>query len=157
MELSTPAGLESLARAVAEQLGADRTEKDGETGRVRIVYADGRALELAPNRPRTRITVTAVLPEQATAHGIEVKAITVTALPRPRPSETQAKATARHATDHIRQRLLPAHTAALAELCERTAPRWPPSSVPNPPLPDSSTTPGAGWRSPSSRYAARWG
>ncbi|MEU9395760.1 hypothetical protein AB0D86_37895 [Streptomyces sp. NPDC048324] len=37
MELSTPAGLESLARAVAEQLGADRTEKDGDTGRVRVV------------------------------------------------------------------------------------------------------------------------
>ncbi|MET9037296.1 hypothetical protein [Streptomyces mirabilis] len=65
------------------------------------------------NRPRTRITVTAVLPEQATAHGIEVKAITVTALPRPRPSESQAKATARHTADHIRQRLLPTHTAAL--------------------------------------------
>ncbi|MFE4629277.1 hypothetical protein [Streptomyces mirabilis] len=110
-----------LARAVAEQLGADRTEKDGDTGRVRIVYADGRALELTPNRPR--ITVTAVLPEQATAHGIEVKAITLTALPRPRPSETQAKATARHTADHIRQRLLPAHTAALAELRERTAPQ----------------------------------
>lgn len=123
MELSTPAGLESLARSVAEQLGADRTEKDGGTGRVRVVYADGRALELAPNRPRTRISVTAVLPEQATAHGIEVKAITVTALPRPRPSESQAKATARHMADHIRQRLLPAHTAALAELRERTAPQ----------------------------------
>lgn len=123
MELSTPAGLESLARALAEQLGADRTEKDGDTGRVRVVYADGRALELTPNRPRTRITVTAVLSEQATAHGIEVKAITVTALPRPRPSESQAKATARHTADHIRQRLLPAHTAALAELRERTAPQ----------------------------------
>ncbi|NUK21648.1 hypothetical protein [Streptomyces lunaelactis] len=123
MELSTPAGLESLARSVAEQLGADHTEKDGDTGRVRVVYADGRALELAPNRPRTRITVTAVLPEQATAHGIEVKAITVTALPRPRPSEIQDQATARHAADHIRQRLLPAHTAALAELRERTAPQ----------------------------------
>ncbi|MER5924895.1 hypothetical protein [Streptomyces mirabilis] len=123
MELSAPAGLESLARSVAEQLGADRTEEDADTGRVRVVYADGRALELAPNRPRTRITVTAVLPEQATAHGIEVKAITVTALPRPRPSESQAKATARHTADHIRQRLLPAHTAALAELRERTAPQ----------------------------------
>ncbi|MFF7534562.1 hypothetical protein ACFZB2_36495 [Streptomyces bobili] len=123
MELSTPAGLESLALSVAEQLGAKRTEKDDDTGRVRIVYADGRALELTPNRPRTRITVTAVLPEQATAHGIEVKAITVTALPRPRPSETQAKATARHTADHIRQRLLPAHTTALAELRERTAPQ----------------------------------
>ncbi|MCX4596774.1 hypothetical protein OG819_46220 [Streptomyces sp. NBC_01549] len=123
MELSTPAGLESLARSVAEQVGADRTEKDGDTGRVRIVYADGRALELTLNRPRTRITVTAVLPEQATAHGIEVKAITVTALPRPRPSESQAKATSRHTADHIRQRLLPAHTAALVELRERTAPQ----------------------------------
>ncbi|GHE34869.1 hypothetical protein [Streptomyces capitiformicae] len=123
MELSTPAGLESLAHAVAEQLGADRTDKDGGTGRVRVAYADGRALELTPNRPRTRISVTAVLPEQATAHGIEVKAITVTALPRPRPSESQAKATARHTADHIRQRLLPAHTAALAELRERTAPQ----------------------------------
>ncbi|MFE9976232.1 hypothetical protein ACFYRD_37380 [Streptomyces hirsutus] len=61
--------------------------------------------------------------EQATAHGIEVKAITVTALPRPRPSETQSKATARHTADHIRQRLLPAHTAALAELREHTAPQ----------------------------------
>ncbi|MET8411905.1 hypothetical protein ABZV34_28040 [Streptomyces sp. NPDC005195] len=123
MELSTPAGFESLTRSVAEQLCADRTEQDGDTGRVRIVYADGRALEFTPNRPRTRITVTAVLPEQATAHGIEVKAITVTALPRPRPSESQAKATARHTADHIRQRLLPAHTAALAELRERTAPQ----------------------------------
>ncbi|MGW7258657.1 hypothetical protein [Streptomyces sp. NPDC054834] len=91
MELSTPAGLASLAHSVAEHLGADRTEKDGDTGRVRVVYADGRALELTPNRPRTRITVTAVLPEQATAHGIEVKAITVTALPRPRPSESQGQ------------------------------------------------------------------
>ncbi|MET8453756.1 hypothetical protein [Streptomyces sp. NPDC005209] len=123
MELSTPAGLELLARAVAEQLGADRTEKDGDTGHVRIIYADGRALELTANRPRTRITVTAVLPEQAAAHGIEVKPITVTAQPRPRPSETQAKATARHTADHIRQRLLPAHTAALAELRELTAPQ----------------------------------
>ncbi|MER5200053.1 hypothetical protein ACWD3J_41905 [Streptomyces sp. NPDC002755] len=123
MELSTPAGLEALARAVAEQLGADHTEQDGDSGRVRVVYADGRALELTPDRPRTRITVTAVLPEQATAHGIEVKAITVTALPRPRPSESQAKATARHTASHIRQRLLPAHTAALAELRERTAPQ----------------------------------
>ncbi|MFD9654929.1 hypothetical protein [Streptomyces mirabilis] len=128
MELSTPAGLESLTRSVAEQLCADRIEQDGDTGRVRVVYADGRALELVPNRPRTRITVTAVLPEQATAHGIEVKAITVTALPRPRPSETQAKATARHTADHIRQRLLPAHTAALAELRERTAPRSSPAT-----------------------------
>ncbi|MEU2588250.1 hypothetical protein ABZ612_36425 [Streptomyces avermitilis] len=123
MELSTPAGLELLARAVAEQLGADHAEKDSGLGRVRIVYADGRVLELSPNRPRTRITVTAVLPEQAAAHGIEVKPITVTAHPRPRPSETQAKATARHTADHIRQRLLPAHTAALAELRERTAPQ----------------------------------
>lgn len=121
MELSTPAGLESLARSVAEQLGADRAEKDGDTGRVRIVYADGHALELVPNRPRTRITVTAILPEQAAAHGIEVKTITVTALPRPRPSQNQAKATARHTADHIRQRLLPAHSAALTELRERTA------------------------------------
>ncbi|MFC8520490.1 hypothetical protein [Streptomyces sp. NPDC057257] len=123
MELSTPAGLQLLARAVAEQLGADRTEKDGDTSRVRIVYADGRALELVPNRPRTRITVTAVLPEQAAAHGIEVTPITVTAQPRPRPSETQAKATARHTAGHIRQRLLPALTAALAELRELTAPQ----------------------------------
>lgn len=38
-----------------------------------------------------------------------------------RPSE--AKATARHTADHIRRRLLPAHTAALAELRERTAPQ----------------------------------
>ncbi|MFD4953414.1 hypothetical protein [Streptomyces sp. NPDC058451] len=102
MDLSTPAGLESLARSVAEQLGADRTEKDGDTGRVRVVYADGRALELTPNRPRIRIAVTAVLPEQASAHGIEVKAITVTALPRPRPSEAPAKATARaHGRPHV--------------------------------------------------------
>jgi hypothetical protein len=97
MEPSTPICLESLARAVAEQLGADRTELEGDLGGVRIVYADCRALELTPNRSRPRITVTAVLPEQAAAHGIAVKPITVTAHPRPRPSETQAKATARRA------------------------------------------------------------
>lgn len=90
---------------------------------MRFIYADGRALELAPNRPRTQITVTAVLPEQATAHGVEVKAITVTALPRPRTSESQAKATARHTAAHISQWLLPTHAAALAELRERTAPQ----------------------------------
>ncbi|WP_326757322.1 hypothetical protein OHB35_53285 [Streptomyces phaeochromogenes] len=123
MDLSTPAGLESLARTVAEQLGADHAEKDGDLGPVRIVYADGRTLELVPNRPRTRITVTAVLPEQASAHDIEVKPITVTAQPLPRDGETQTKATARHTADHIRQRLLPAHTSALAELGERTAPQ----------------------------------
>ncbi|WP_419664781.1 hypothetical protein [Streptomyces sp. 2-1] len=123
MELSAPAGLESLARAVAKQLGADNAEKDGDLGRVRIVYADGRTLELVPNRPRTRITVTAVLPEQAAAHGIEVKPITVTAQPRPHPSETQARAAARHTADHIRRRLLPAHTDALAQLREHTAPQ----------------------------------
>ncbi|MEV5850380.1 hypothetical protein AB0M32_51345 [Streptomyces sp. NPDC051985] len=123
MEPTTPEDLELLARTVAEQLGANRAEKDGDTGRVRIIYADGRALELTANRTRTRITVTAVLPEQAAAHGIEVKPITVAAQPRPRPSETPAKAAARHTAEHIRRRLLPAHTTALAELRAVTAPQ----------------------------------
>ncbi|MGW7671467.1 hypothetical protein ACWGJX_30740 [Streptomyces sp. NPDC054775] len=113
MDLSTPAGLESFARDLAEHLGAQRTEQDGTPDRVRILYADGRALELLPNRPRTRITITAVLPGQATADAA-VAPITVTARPRPRPSETQDKATARHAADHIRRRLLPQQTAALS-------------------------------------------
>ncbi|OIJ99026.1 hypothetical protein BIV25_11005 [Streptomyces sp. MUSC 14] len=123
MELSDPAGIEPLAHGIAEQLGAHHSTLDGESDRARIVFADGRVWELVPNRPRTRITVTAVLPEQAAVHGIEVKPITVTAQPRPRPSETQTKATARHTADHIRRRLLPAHTAALAELSKLTAPQ----------------------------------
>ncbi|WP_369228758.1 hypothetical protein AB5J56_00035 [Streptomyces sp. R21] len=123
MDLSTPAGLESLARAVAEQLGADRTEQDSDSGRMRIIYADGRALEFALNRHRTRITVTAVLPEQAAVHGIGVKPITISTLPQPRPTEARATAAARHTVGHIRRRLLPAHTAALAQLREHTAPQ----------------------------------
>ncbi|WP_406436461.1 hypothetical protein OHB14_62340 [Streptomyces sp. NBC_01613] len=116
MDLSTPAGLESLARDVAEQLGAQHTEQDGTPDRVRIIYADGRTLELAPNRPRTRITITAVLPEQAAAQDLTIEPITVTSHPRPRPSETQDKATARHTADHIRRRLLPQQAAALSWL-----------------------------------------
>ncbi|MBL1110501.1 hypothetical protein JK361_39180 [Streptomyces sp. 5-8] len=123
MQLSDPTGFEPLAREIAEQLGAHHAKQDGESECVQIVFADGRVLNLTANRPRTRITVTAVLPEQAAAHDIEVKPITVTARPRPRPSETQAKATTRHSAEHIRQRLLPAHTAALAELRELTAPQ----------------------------------
>jgi hypothetical protein len=123
MELSSHVGLESLAREVAEHLSARHVEQDSEIGCVQITYADGGTVGLKLNRPGTRITVTAVLPAQASAHGIEVKPITVTAQPRPRPSETQTKATARHTADHIRQRLLPAHTAALTLLRERTAPQ----------------------------------
>ncbi|MFJ9121355.1 hypothetical protein ACIRJO_38240 [Streptomyces sp. NPDC102394] len=115
MDLSSPAGLEALARSVAEELGADRAEKDGDTGRVRVVYADGRALELTPNRPRTR-TITAVLPEEATAQDLAIEPITVTALPRPRPSESQAKAAARHTADHIRRRLMPQQIAVASRL-----------------------------------------
>ncbi|MCX4617978.1 hypothetical protein ABT255_17225 [Streptomyces mirabilis] len=69
MELSTPAGLESLARSVAEQLGADRTEKDGDTGRVRIVYADGLACGStsgSPPRPAAPTAAT-TLPHPAPA------------------------------------------------------------------------------------------
>ncbi|MGI5414152.1 hypothetical protein ACQEV9_46135 [Streptomyces chartreusis] len=111
MDLSTPAGLEALARDVAEQLGARRTEQGGAPDRVRIIYADGRTLELAPNRPRTRITISAVLPDKATAQDLTVEPITVTARPRPRPSETQEQAAARHLTAHIRRRLTPQLTA----------------------------------------------
>ena len=116
MDLSTATGLESLAHAVAEQLGAERTETDGAPDRVRIVYADGRALELVPNRTRTRITITAVLPDEAAAHDLTVKPITVTAQPRPRPDETQGQATARHTASHIWRRLVPQQIAALSRL-----------------------------------------
>ncbi|MDV9174231.1 hypothetical protein R6V09_29495 [Streptomyces sp. W16] len=116
MDLSTATGLESLARAVAEQLSAERAETDGAPDRVRVVYADGRALVLAANRPRTRITITAALSEQAADHGLSIEPITVTAQPRPRPGETQDRATARHTAAHIRRRLLPQQTAALSHL-----------------------------------------
>ncbi|MGW2556425.1 hypothetical protein [Streptomyces sp. NPDC001635] len=115
MDLSTPAGLESFARDVAEHLGAQRTAQDGAPDRVRIICADGRTLELSPNRPRTRITITAVLTGQVSTDAT-VKPITVTARPRPRPSETQDKATARHTAEHIRRRLLPQQAAALPQL-----------------------------------------
>jgi len=51
MDLSTPAALASLARDVAVLLGAERIEQDGTPDRARIVYADGRTLALALNRP----------------------------------------------------------------------------------------------------------
>ncbi|MFI7406912.1 hypothetical protein ACIBW9_41730 [Streptomyces sp. NPDC049541] len=146
MDLSTPAGLETLARDVAELLGAHRTEQDGAPDRVRIIFADGRTLELVPNRPRTRITITAVLPAEAAAQDLAIEPITVTALPRPRPSETQDKATARHTADHIRRRLLPQQTAvasrlsatverartALSALPDRPEQRWAVSDLPVP-------------------------
>ena len=116
MDLSTATGLASLAHAVAEHLGAARVEPDGTPDRVRIVYTDGCALELVPNRPRTRLTITAVLPDEAAAHDLAVEPITVTAQPHPRSDETQDKATARHTADHIRRRLLPQQTAALSRL-----------------------------------------
>ncbi|MFE6020775.1 hypothetical protein ACFQ6O_29885 [Streptomyces sp. NPDC056441] len=73
MELSAPAGLEFLAREVARRLGAHHVVHDGGVGRVRIVYADGRGMELTHNRSWTRITVTAVLPGHALVHGSEVR------------------------------------------------------------------------------------
>ncbi|WP_019074683.1 hypothetical protein [Streptomyces hokutonensis] len=121
MDLSTTTGLESLARAIAEQLGAEHAETDGTPDRVRIVYADGRALHLVPNRSRTRITITAALPEQAADQGLSIEPITVTAQPRPRPGETQAQATARHTASHIWRRLVPQHAAALSHLSAAVA------------------------------------
>ncbi|MGW7719804.1 hypothetical protein ACWGKK_36675 [Streptomyces chartreusis] len=111
MDLSTPAGLEALARDVAGLLGARRTEQDATRDRVRIIYADGRTLELAPNRPRTRITISAVLPDEAAAQELAVESIAVTTRPRLRASETQEQATARHMADHIRRRITPELTA----------------------------------------------
>jgi hypothetical protein len=118
MDLSTTTGLESLARAIAERIGAEHAETDGTPDRVRIVYADGRALDLVPNRPRTRITITAALPEEAADRGLSIEPITVTAQPHPRPGETQAQAqaTARHTASHIWRRLVPQHAAALSHL-----------------------------------------
>ncbi|MEU0949866.1 hypothetical protein ABZ379_45500 [Streptomyces canus] len=146
MDLSTAAGLEALARDTAALLGAQRAEQGNTPGRARIVYADGRALELAPNRPHTKITVSAVLPEQAAAQGLAVEPITLTAQPRPGPGETQDEATARHTADHIRRRLLPyQHGAlfwlspavgrartALSALPDRPAERWAITDVPVP-------------------------
>lgn len=146
MDLSTPAGLEALARDTAELLGAQRAEQGSTPGRARIVYADGRALELAPNRPLTKITISAVLPELAAAQGLTVEPITVTAEPRPGPGETQDEATARHTADHIRRRLLPyQHGAlfwlspavgrartALSALPDRPAEQWALTDIPVP-------------------------
>ncbi|MER8009744.1 hypothetical protein [Streptomyces sp. NPDC094149] len=146
MDLSTPAALESLARNIAVLIGAQRTEQDGTADQVRFFFADGRTLELVVNRPRTRIIITAQLPEQAAAQGLTIEPITVTALPRPRPSETQDMATARHLADHIRRRLLPQQTAvasmlsaalqrarsALSALPDRPGQRWALSDLPVP-------------------------
>ncbi|MCX5251921.1 hypothetical protein OG895_43525 [Streptomyces sp. NBC_00201] len=169
MDLSTPAGLEILARDVAEQLGAHRTEQDGTPDRVRIIFADGRTLELVPNRPRTRITITAVLPEEATAQNLAIEPITVTALPRPRPSENQDKATARHTADHIRRRLMPQQTAvasrlsatvkrartALSALPTHPEQRWAVSDLPVPhPLGLDRTCHIAWWHTPSGESRA---
>ncbi|MEU6653396.1 hypothetical protein ABZ904_29165 [Streptomyces sp. NPDC046900] len=131
---------------------------------MRITYADGRTLELTPNRPRTRITITAVLPEQATTDDPTVEPITVTAQPRPRPGETQDKATARHAADHIRRRLLPQQTAtmsrlpatvdrartALSALPDRPDERWAVTDLPVPhPRGLADRCPIARWHTPS--------
>jgi hypothetical protein len=169
MDLSTPAALESLARDVAAQLDAQRTEPGDMPGRVRIVYADGRALDLAPNRPRTRLTITAVLPEQAATYGMAIEPITVSTWPQPRPSETQDKATARHIADHIRRRLLPQQHAALSRMSsaverartalsnlpERSEERWAIADVPVPhPHQAAERCPVAWWHTPDGESRA---
>ncbi|MGW1193676.1 hypothetical protein [Streptomyces sp. NPDC002559] len=112
MDLSAPIDLKSFAHEVAEQLGALHTDQGGVPDRARISCADGCTFELTLNRPRARITVAMVVPEQAAVQGSAVRSITVTARPRPRPSETGVKAAVRHTVDHIRRRLAPQQTAA---------------------------------------------
>ncbi|MFF8717537.1 hypothetical protein ACF07T_39995 [Streptomyces sp. NPDC015184] len=120
MDLSTPTGLKSFAREVAALFDAGRVEQGGAADRAQIVCTDGRVLELTVNRPRTRIAIAAILPEQAAAQGLTVRPITVTAQPRPRPCETEMKAAVRHTADHIRRRLAPQQTAAIAQLSAPT-------------------------------------
>ncbi|MEU9370418.1 hypothetical protein AB0D71_38280 [Streptomyces avermitilis] len=122
MDLTTAAGLESLARDVAELLKAEHAEPGDSPDRQRITYADGRVLELAFNRPpSTHVTISPVLPDHALTHGIEAPPITVYLPTRSRQGEPGAKTPAQILADQIRLRIKQAHTVALAELSTRTA------------------------------------
>lgn len=123
MDLTTSAGLESLARDVAELLQAERAEPGDGADRQRITYADGRIVELAFNRPpSTHVTISTVLPDDARTHGIEVPAITVYLPNRSRRGEPGAETPAQILADQIHWRVEKAHTVALAELRKHTAP-----------------------------------
>ncbi|MFE9769794.1 hypothetical protein ACFYPC_35620 [Streptomyces sp. NPDC005808] len=121
MDLTTAAGLESLARDIAELLEAEHVAPGETPGRVGINYADGRAVELEFNRPpSTHVTISAVLPDLARTHGIEVPPITVYLPLRSRQGDPGAKTPAQIVADQIHWRIEQAHTVALAELVKRT-------------------------------------
>lgn len=123
MDLTTPAGLASVARDVAELLQAERAEPGDGPDRQRVTYADGRILELVFNRPpSTHVTISPVLPDHARAHGIEVPAITVYLPNRARRGEPGAQTPAQVLADQIHERVEKAHAVALAELRKHTAP-----------------------------------
>ncbi|MFD9791311.1 hypothetical protein ACFWXK_10195 [Streptomyces sp. NPDC059070] len=121
MDLSTPVGLSSFAQAVAEHLGTACRAPSDVQGRAELVFPDGRVLELVPNRRGTRLVIRAGLPREAASWGIGAS-ITVSARPRPEEGETPEQAAARHTATQIRQRLIPEHLAALAELRKHYAP-----------------------------------
>ncbi|MFF1517092.1 hypothetical protein [Streptomyces sp. NPDC058305] len=123
MDLTTPAGLASVARDVAELLQAERAEPGDGPDRQRITYADGRILELVFNRPpSTHVTITPVLPDSARTHGIGVPPITVYLPTRSRQGDPAVQTPAQILADQIRARTETAHTVALAELSKHTAP-----------------------------------
>ncbi|MFJ4895618.1 hypothetical protein ACIP5U_37335 [Streptomyces sp. NPDC088788] len=123
MDLTTPAGLASVARDVAELLQAERAEPGDGPDRQRVTYADGRILELIFNRPpSTHVTITPVLPDSARTHGIEVPPITVYLPTRSRQGDPAVQTPAQILADQIRSRTEAMHTVALAELSKHTAP-----------------------------------
>ncbi|WP_415940228.1 hypothetical protein [Streptomyces sp. 039-1] len=123
MDLTTPAGLASIARDVAELLQAERAEPGDGPDRQRVIYADGRILELVFNRPpSTHVTITPVLPDSARRQGIEVPPITVYLPTRSRQGDPAVQTPAQILGDQIHERVEKAHVVALAELRKHTAP-----------------------------------